>query len=242
MRIEGSMARTTATAFPDRRRLYAGGSRAQSGWIDGDTGPTASSTSAAGLAIAASSQPVMVMVVDPRNGAGLASAMANNPSEPAAELPAVRRGPPTCASTYRSGGDGRGADRPSDPGPGLLESVQAMVPLGNWGGISYPDNAIRGYIDNASDRGGQVVLSGWGCARGVAQSIWVHVYAGGPAGSGQFVTAGLANEASEWAVLQACGVGPKGTAMLNRYAPYPRRRLEGLPTRSLHSPVPRSRN
>src|SRR5258705_304298 len=106
MRIEGSLARTTATAFLIVAALSARETRAQSGWIDG----------------------------------------------------------------------------------------------GYWANGQY-------YIDGVFDGGGQVVLSGWGCARGVAQSIWVHFYAGGPAGSGQWVGAGPANEASEWAVLQACGVG-----------------------------------
>jgi len=208
MRIEGSMARTTATAFLIAAALYARETRAQSGWIDGGYWANGQFNISGWACDRGSSQPVMVMVVDPRNGMGIASAMASNPSEPgvAAACSApwatnLRFTIPVAAATAEAL-IGR---------PILVQAYSNLsrqwFRLANWGALSYPDNAIRGYIDSVFDGGGQVVLSGWGCARGVAQSIWVHVYAGGPAGSGQWVGAGLANQASEWAVLQACGVG-----------------------------------
>src|SRR2546428_9379806 len=68
-------------------------------------------------------------------------------------------------------------------------------------------NTIRGYVDNASYDGSRVVLVGWACAGGIAQSVNVHVYVGGPAGSGSWFTAATANQPSEPAVAGACGVG-----------------------------------
>src|SRR5207248_1080752 len=63
---------------------------------------------------------------------------------------------------------------------------------------------ITGYIDGAPSRAGQPRIVGWACAKYVARSIDVHVYAGGPAGSGTFVTAATANLASEPDVASAC--------------------------------------
>ncbi|HXL40768.1 MAG TPA: hypothetical protein VN928_09475, partial [Myxococcales bacterium] len=83
MRIEGSMARTTATAFLIVAALYARETRAQSGWIDGGYWANGQYNISGWACDRGSAQPVMVMVVDPRNGAGIASATANNPSEPA---------------------------------------------------------------------------------------------------------------------------------------------------------------
>jgi len=129
MRIEGSMARTTATAFLIVAALYAGGSRAQSGWIDGGYWANGQFNISGWACDRGSSQPVMVMVVDPRNGAGLASAIGKQSQRAGGRscLQCAVGHQPALQHTGR-GGDGRGADRPSDPGPGLLESVQAMVP------------------------------------------------------------------------------------------------------------------
>lgn len=72
------------------------------------------------------------------------------------------------------------------------------------------DRSITGWIDSVSPSGGPSILSGWACARTSDSPISVHVYAGGPAGSGTFVTAAAADLASESAVAQACNAG--GTA------------------------------
>src|SRR2546428_10487424 len=82
-----------------------------------------------------------------------------------------------------------------------------IMSIGNSGTFRYPDNTIRGYVDNASYAGGQVVLVGWACAGGIAPSVTVRVYVGGPAGSGSWFTAATANQPSEPAVAGACGVG-----------------------------------
>jgi hypothetical protein len=47
-------------------------------------------------------------------------------------------------------------------------------------------------------------LNGWACITGSPSSIAVHVYAGGPAGVGHFVTAVTANLPSDQAVANAC--------------------------------------
>src|SRR5262249_14458315 len=83
----------------------------------------------------------------------------------------------------------------------------ALRPAVNSGSSTYPDNGIAGVIDSVPWDGSQVFVNGWACARGLAQSIGVHVYVGGPAGTGPWLTAGTANLWSEPAVLQACGVG-----------------------------------
>lgn len=70
---------------------------------------------------------------------------------------------------------------------------------------------IRGYIDGVADDGsGGKVLRGWACASMMSSPINVHMYAGGPAGSGTYVGAYAANQASESAVAQQCESG--GTA------------------------------
>src|SRR5712664_2264283 len=83
MRIEGSMARTIPTASLIVAGLYARETRAQSGWIDGGYWANGQYNISGWACDRGSSQPVMVMVIDPRNGMGIASAMSNNPSEPA---------------------------------------------------------------------------------------------------------------------------------------------------------------
>jgi len=208
MRIEGRIARTTAMAFLIVAALYTRGTRAQTGWIDGGYWANGQFNINGWACDSASSQPVMVSVVDPRNGMVIASAMANNPSEPGV---GAACGAPWATNLRFSVAIAAPTEEALIGRPIQVQAYSNLswrwFRLANWGAISYPDNTIRGYIDSAFDGGGQVVLAGWGCALGVAQSIWVHVYAGGPAGSGQWVTAGVANQANEWAVLQACGVG-----------------------------------
>src|SRR5256885_11624802 len=81
------------------------------------------------------------------------------------------------------------------------------MPIGNSGTFRYPDNTVRGYVDNASYDGSQVVLVGWACAGGIAQSVNVHVYVGGPAGSGSWFTAGTAQQPSGTPGARARGAG-----------------------------------
>lgn len=66
------------------------------------------------------------------------------------------------------------------------------------------NTSVRGYVDGANVVGTNVVLSGWACARSIAQPIDVYVYVDGPAGSGQLVTKAIANFANEQGVADAC--------------------------------------
>lgn len=66
---------------------------------------------------------------------------------------------------------------------------------------------VIGHIDGVSASGG---VTGWACQVGHAASIQVHIYAGGPAGSGAGLGSIAANRASEAAVAQRCGTS--GTA------------------------------
>src|SRR5437773_1668276 len=77
--------------------------------------------------------------------------------------------------------------------------------LSNSGAIKLPDGAVVGNSDGIFPTASDAQhIPGWACAHGVAGSINVHLYAGGPAGSGTFVTAATANLASEPDVASAC--------------------------------------
>ncbi|MCB0363305.1 MAG: discoidin domain-containing protein, partial [Bdellovibrionales bacterium] len=67
-----------------------------------------------------------------------------------------------------------------------------------------PDTSgnILGVIDGISPLGD---ISGWACEHGASRSIDIHVYAGGPAGSGTFIVAAKADLPSEQPVASACG-------------------------------------
>jgi hypothetical protein len=66
---------------------------------------------------------------------------------------------------------------------------------------------IKGYIDSVSARSdGKVRISGWACDSGVALSINVHIYLGGPAGKGGTLYKGAtANQASSTSIAASCG-------------------------------------
>jgi hypothetical protein len=64
---------------------------------------------------------------------------------------------------------------------------------------------IRGNIDGVYYTNGLTVAAGWACDSGRPESIAVHLYAGGPAGTGNYVNATTANLPSEPAVAAACG-------------------------------------
>jgi hypothetical protein len=156
---------------------------------------------------------VQVLLIDPRNNATLASAWANNPSEPAV------------ASACRAPGATNLRFTLSISGPteeGLIAQLidvrgisnvkvdyfgrYMITSLSNSRTMRYPDNAVRGAIDSVVSSSDQVVVNGWACSNGIAQSIAVQVFAGGPAGTGTFVAMGTADQASEPAVAQACNV------------------------------------
>jgi RHS repeat-associated protein len=65
---------------------------------------------------------------------------------------------------------------------------------------------MTGYVDGvAYDVTGAPMLNGWACDKGVAASVNVVLYAGGPAGTGTQIGTLTANVASEAAVGTACG-------------------------------------
>jgi hypothetical protein len=64
---------------------------------------------------------------------------------------------------------------------------------------------ITGVIDGVYYRNGLTVAAGWACDYGHPESVAVHLYAGGPAGTGTFVNAATANLPSDGAVAAACG-------------------------------------
>ncbi|RAO75911.1 chitinase N-terminal domain-containing protein [Dyella jiangningensis] len=70
-------------------------------------------------------------------------------------------------------------------------------------------SAIRGNIDGVSVDGNglNAKINGWACSSSITQSIAVHLYVGGPAGTGTFIGSYNANLASEAGVATACGVG-----------------------------------
>jgi hypothetical protein len=64
---------------------------------------------------------------------------------------------------------------------------------------------ITGMIDGVYYVNGLTVAAGWACDYGRPESVAVHLYAGGPAGTGNYVNAAMANLPSEGAVAAACG-------------------------------------
>lgn len=74
------------------------------------------------------------------------------------------------------------------------------------GTVTMPNvGEIRGYVDAVTDLGTTVQVSGWACQLGVDQSIDVHMYVGGPAGTGTAVAFGTANLSKSPDISQACG-------------------------------------
>lgn len=65
-------------------------------------------------------------------------------------------------------------------------------------------SAIRGNLDGVVSEGGEVLLSGWACARGHAEAIDVHIYVDGPYGSGTIVKGTRTSRASEDAIHAIC--------------------------------------
>jgi hypothetical protein len=190
--------------------LYVRAGHAQPvGWIDGGYWANGQYNVSGWACDRGSRRSVWVMLVDPRTGEAMSSVWANAWSEPAVASACSAPG----ATNLRFNIPLAGWREESVIGqPIKVKAKSNFYPwlvgtLGNSGAFTYPDNTIRGYIDGAPYDGNQVGLSGWACAGGIAQSVGVHVYAGGPAGSGTWLTAGTANLWSEPAVAQACNVG-----------------------------------
>jgi hypothetical protein len=81
--------------------------------------------------------------------------------------------------------------------------------IGNSGTFTVPsvDHSVTGFISGVVLDNGQYYLRGWACAKTYSGSIDVHLYAGGPAGSGTFVTNVTANQSSNPATTSTCNPG-----------------------------------
>lgn len=75
------------------------------------------------------------------------------------------------------------------------------------------ENKVIGYIDNAVEKNGELVVNGWTCDYGQEAQIDLHVYVGAAAGSpgATMIGAAKADELSEPAVSFACA-DPSGKA------------------------------
>lgn len=86
---------------------------------------------------------------------------------------------------------------------------------------------IIGNVDGVPiDGSGNASVGGWACSTGLAQSISVDLYLGGPYGTGTFIARYAANQSSEPAVASACNVSsgsyryniPLSTTVRGQYA------------------------
>ncbi|NYE30634.1 YD repeat-containing protein [Rhodanobacter sp. K2T2] len=79
---------------------------------------------------------------------------------------------------------------------------------GPWSNVgSVIVTQVTGSIDGVSiDGSGNATVTGWACSTGIAQSISVDLYLGGPAGTGTDIGRYTANQTSEPAVASACDV------------------------------------
>jgi hypothetical protein len=81
--------------------------------------------------------------------------------------------------------------------------------IGNSGAFTVPsvDRSVTGFISGVVLENQQYYLQGWACAKTYSGSIDVHLYAGGPAGSGTFVANVTANQSSNPATTASCNTG-----------------------------------
>src|SRR5215469_1713356 len=92
----------------------------------------------------------------------------------------------------------------------LYLSILATI-VGIVGVVTVPESAqaqvpeIVGNIDGFNQ--GELGLQGWACLQGSPSPVDVHVYAGGPYGTGTLVAYGIANRPNEPAVTASCGAG-----------------------------------
>jgi RHS repeat-associated protein len=70
--------------------------------------------------------------------------------------------------------------------------------------VTVRNSIVLGNVDGVSSGG---IITGWSCSSYLSQSIPVHLYFGGPAGSGTFIGSYQADQSSEPAMASACGVG-----------------------------------
>jgi hypothetical protein len=81
--------------------------------------------------------------------------------------------------------------------------------IANSGSYQVPavDRSVTGFISGIVLENQQYYLRGWACAKTYSGSIEVHLYAGGPYGSGTFVTSAAANLSSNPTTTAMCNTG-----------------------------------
>ena len=139
-------------------------------------------------------------------GSFIGSATANKPSEAAVGAACQSNGtayryeiPITLAQRQQLGGKSVTVYGISPRGGAFNKA------LGNSGTLKVPTAAIIGEISGiTSDANGNHYLNGWACSVGVRGSVDVHLYVGGAAGTGSYVTAVTANLPSDGNVANAC--------------------------------------
>jgi hypothetical protein len=87
--------------------------------------------------------------------------------------------------------------------------------------------SITGNIDTVAEEGNQFYLYGWACAQTYNDPIAVHVYVGGPYGSGVFLTSAVASQPSEPAVAAACNASGSNYRFKIPITPEMRQSYEG---------------
>ncbi|MEK2690836.1 hypothetical protein [Bdellovibrio sp. GT3] len=80
---------------------------------------------------------------------------------------------------------------------------------GSTGKVSVLSSQIKGFIEAPTRSGSTLIVKGWACDRSVPKSNSVHLYFGGPAGSGTFIANIYTTEASDAAVANACQTAGK---------------------------------
>jgi hypothetical protein len=92
---------------------------------------------------------------------------------------------------------------------GQLGVAFQNIQFGTVSEFSYANNAIGnldGFVYNEGGISGESI-AGWTCIKNDTSSIRVHLYAGAPGGQGgELIGSAIANQSSEQAVQQACGV------------------------------------
>ncbi len=86
-----------------------------------------------------------------------------------------------------------------------LPWIKQMTGIGNGGGnLGGGSTEVMGHIDSVSRQNNFATAKGWACVQGLAQSITIHIYVGGPYGQGQFIGSARANISSEAGVSNVC--------------------------------------
>ncbi|WP_111640787.1 G8 domain-containing protein [Marinimicrobium alkaliphilum] len=90
-----------------------------------------------------------------------------------------------------------GISRPGQPNPLLIGSGDYRVP-------NPPAPNVIGHIEGIYSSNGQYSVQGWACQVGNPDPIDVHLFAGGPVGSGTVLRSSKANRSSNQAIANAC--------------------------------------